>query len=81
VTDSPLGRIVEIAENGRHIGKDRGFLTVSTLGSEIGRVALDDLAAVITTARSPTTSQEPSSRTVGGVLTGLLEIDRAANPF
>jgi len=54
VSLSPLGRIVEIAEEGRHIAKARGFLTVAHQGAEIGRVALDDLAAVI--AASPATT-------------------------
>jgi CRISPR-associated protein Cas1 len=56
MTDTPLGRIVEIAENGRHLGKHRGFLTVSAEGNEIGRVPLDDLAAVIASAPGTTTS-------------------------
>lgn len=56
MTDTPIGRIVEIAENGRYLGKDRGFLTVSAEGAEIGRVPLDDLAAVIASAPGTTTS-------------------------
>ena len=51
---SPLGRIVEIAEDGRFLAKSRGFLTIGVKGEEIGRVPLDDLAAVIAT--SPATS-------------------------
>ena len=53
---TPLGRIVEIAENGRHLAKQRGFLTVAEKGSEIGRVPLDDIGAVIATAPSTTAS-------------------------
>jgi len=53
---SPLGRIVEIVENGRHLAKDRGFLTVAADGAEIGRVPLDDVAAVIATAPGTTVS-------------------------
>jgi len=56
VSLSPLGRIVEVAEEGRHLGKARGFLTVSCKGEEIGRVPLDDLAAVIATSPATTTS-------------------------
>lgn len=53
---SPLGRLVEIAEEGRHLGKDRGFLTVSTRGEELGRVPLDDLGGVIATGHGTTLS-------------------------
>jgi len=35
-----IGRVVEIAEDGRHLAKSRGFLTVSAGGEELGRVAL-----------------------------------------
>jgi CRISPR-associated protein Cas1 len=54
VSLSPLGRIVEIAEDGRYLAKDRGFLTIAVKGAEIGRVAIDDLGAVIAT--SPATA-------------------------
>lgn len=50
------GRVVEIAEDGRHLSKSRGFLTVSEKGAEIGRVPLDDIAAVIATAHGITYS-------------------------
>lgn len=53
---SPLGRVVEIAEEGRHLAKLRGFLVISSGGSELGRVPLDDLAAVIATSPATTTS-------------------------
>lgn len=56
MSDSPLGRIVEIAENGRHLVKDRGFLSVRAEGQEVGRVPLDDLAAVLATAPGTTVS-------------------------
>ncbi|MFN8924373.1 MAG: type II CRISPR-associated endonuclease Cas1 [Rhodospirillales bacterium] len=56
MTESPLARIVEITENGRHLSKDRGFLTVDADGQEIGRVPLDDLGAVIATAPGTTVS-------------------------
>lgn len=42
-----IGRIVEIAEDGRYLSVVRGFLVVSHEGNEIGRVPLDDIAAVI----------------------------------
>lgn len=56
MSDSPLGRIVEITENGRHLAKDRGFLSVRAEGQEVGRVPLDDLAAVLATAPGTTVS-------------------------
>jgi CRISPR-associated protein Cas1 len=52
-----LGRIVEIAEDGRHLRRDRGFLVVSTqeaASTELGRVALEDIAAVIAHAHGIT---------------------------
>ncbi|MCG8447692.1 MAG: type II CRISPR-associated endonuclease Cas1 [Hyphomicrobiales bacterium] len=49
-------RIVEIAEDGRHLAKQRGFLTVSAKGEELGRVPLDDIAAVIANAHGLTYS-------------------------
>jgi len=48
---SPLGRVVEIAEEGRHLLKERGFLVVEAGGEELGRVPLDDIAALVATAR------------------------------
>jgi len=51
-----IGRVVEVAEDGRHLAKSHGFLTVNSEGSEIGRVPLDDVAAVIATAHGITYS-------------------------
>ena len=50
-----LGRIVEVSSDQRHLSMHRGFLIVrnSCSGSrneEIGRVPLDDIAALITNA-------------------------------
>lgn len=45
-----VGRVVEIATDGRHLAVDRGFLTIKGDGSEIGRVPLDDLTALIANA-------------------------------
>ena len=56
VTASPLGRIVEIAEDGRYLAKDRGFLTINVKGSEVGRIPLDDLATVMATSAATTAS-------------------------
>lgn len=51
-----VGRVVEIATDGRHLAIDRGFMTVSEKGSELGRVPLDDLAAVVANAHGLTYS-------------------------
>jgi CRISPR-associated protein Cas1 len=48
-----LGRIVEIAEDGRHLSLHRGFLLVEgtvPARAEVGRVPLDDIHAVIANA-------------------------------
>lgn len=45
-----LGRIVEVADNHRHLSLYRGFLVVQATSSgwpELGRVPLDDIAAVL----------------------------------
>ncbi|MBL0899472.1 MAG: type II CRISPR-associated endonuclease Cas1 [Reyranella sp.] len=49
-------RIVEIAEDGRHLAVDRGFMTVSAEGAEIGRVPLDDVGGLIVNAHGCTYS-------------------------
>jgi CRISPR-associated protein Cas1 len=56
VSTSSLGRVVEVAEDGRHLAKDRGFLTVAERGTEISRVALDDITAVVATSPATTVS-------------------------
>lgn len=45
-----VGRVVEVATDGRHLAIDRGFLVVSDKGDEVGRVPLDDIAAVVANA-------------------------------
>lgn len=51
-----IGRIIEISEDGRYLSVVRGFLVVSHEGNEIGRVPLDDIAAVIGNAHGLTYS-------------------------
>lgn len=51
-----VGRVVEIATDGRHLAVDRGFLTVSEQAKEIARVPLDDLTALIANAHGLTYS-------------------------
>lgn len=45
-----IGRIIEIASDGRYLSTHRGFLLVSHAGEEQGRQPLDDIAAVIANA-------------------------------
>jgi CRISPR-associated protein Cas1 len=49
-----IGRVVEIAEDGRFLSADRGFMTVSAEGREIGRVPLDDIAVLLVNAHGVT---------------------------
>jgi CRISPR-associated protein Cas1 len=49
-------RVIEIAENNRHLSLDRGFMSVQAQGAEIGRVPLDDMIAVIANAHGITHS-------------------------
>jgi len=49
-------RIVDIATDGRHLSANRGFLIVSEERVEVGRVPLDDVAAVIVHAHGVTWS-------------------------
>jgi CRISP-associated protein Cas1 len=51
-----ISRVVEIAEDGRHLAKVRGFLTVNAHGTELGRVPLSDVAAVVASAHGITYS-------------------------
>lgn len=51
-----VGRVVEIATDGRHAALERGFLTIAEHGAEVGRVAIDDLAAVVMNAHGLTYS-------------------------
>ncbi len=69
-----VGRVVEIETDGRHLAINRGFLIVSEKGMEIGKVPLDDIAAVIANAHGLTYSNnalvELSERGVPVVLCG-----------
>ncbi len=68
------GRVVEVETDGRHLAINRGFLVVAEKGAEIGKVPLDDIAAVIANAHGLTYSNnalvELSSRGVPIVLCG-----------
>ncbi len=45
-----IGRIVEVAGDGRYLHVERGFLVAERRGTELGRVPLDDVSALIATA-------------------------------
>ncbi|AWB06351.1 type II CRISPR-associated endonuclease Cas1 [Azospirillum humicireducens] len=64
---SAAGVVVEVAEDGRHLSLDRGFMVVSEKGRELGRVPLDDMAVLIATAHGLTYSNN--------LLLALLERD------
>lgn len=51
-----MERIVDIATDGRHLSAHRGFLVVSEAREEVGRIPLDDVAAVIVHAHGVTWS-------------------------
>ena len=69
-----LGRVVEVASDGRHLAKDRGFMTVSQGGVEDGRVPLDDIGVLLCNAHGLTYSNnlmtELARRGVAVVLCG-----------
>jgi len=49
-----LDQIIDIATDGRHFSRDRGFLKVEENGVEVGRVPLDQITAVIVHAHGVT---------------------------
>jgi len=49
-----LDQIIDISQDGRHLSRDRGFLLVQENGQTIGRVPLDQIAAVIVHAHGVT---------------------------
>lgn len=51
-----MDQIIDIATDGRHLSRDRGFLRVSENGTEIGRTPLDQIAGVIVHAHGTTWS-------------------------
>lgn len=69
-----IGRVVEIAEDGRHLAMDRGFMTVRAAGDEIARIPLDDIAVVLANAHGLTYSNNLlvalAQRGVGMVVCG-----------
>lgn len=51
-----IGRVVEVASDGRHLALSRGFMTVSDRGTEVGRVPLDDIGVLLCHAHGLTYS-------------------------
>ena len=51
-----MDRIVDIATDGRHLSLFRGFMVVKAEGEEVGRIALDDIHALIVHAHGTTWS-------------------------
>ena len=51
-----IGRVIEIASDDRHLAVSRGFMTISSGGSEIGRVPLDDISVLLCHAHGLTYS-------------------------
>ena len=51
-----MDQIIDIATDGRHLSRERGFLKVTENGTEIGRTPLDQIAAVIVHAHGTTWS-------------------------
>lgn len=51
-----MDQIIDISQDGRHLSRDRGFLTVSEGGTPVARVPLDQVAAVLAHAHGTTWS-------------------------
>lgn len=49
-----MDQVIDIATDGRHLSRDRGFLKVSAEGQEIGRTPLDRIIGVIVHAHGTT---------------------------
>ncbi len=69
-----IGRVVEIASDGRHLAVSRGFMTISADGEEVARVPLDDIGVLLCHAHGLTYSNnllvELSQRGAAIVLCG-----------
>lgn len=69
-----MDQVVDIETDGRHLSRERGFMKISEDGTEIGRIPLDQIAAVIVHANGTTWSNsllcEMADRGVPVVLCG-----------
>ena len=70
-----IGRVIEVASEGRHLARYRGLMIVSHDGVEDGRVPLDDIGVLLCNARGLTYSNdliiELARRGTAVVLCGL----------
>lgn len=57
-----MDRIIDIASDGRHLARERGFLTVSDAEGAVTRIALDEVSAVIVHAHGITWTQSLLAR-------------------
>ncbi|WP_425406190.1 type II CRISPR-associated endonuclease Cas1 [Hwanghaeella sp.] len=57
-----IGRVVEVVRDGAHLSLDRGFMRVSVAGDEVGRVAVDDMSALVVRGYGATVSVNLCSR-------------------
>ena len=53
-----IGRVIEVASEGRHLARRRGLMTVSSNGVEDGRVPLDDIGVLLCNAQGLTYSND-----------------------
>lgn len=51
-----MDQIIDLTQDGRHLARDRGFLTVTEGGAPVARVPLDQVAAVLAHAHGITWS-------------------------
>lgn len=57
-----IGRLIEIATDGVHLSVERGFMKIASGAEEIGRVAVDDISALIVHGHGATFSANLVSR-------------------
>ncbi|MEQ8228895.1 MAG: type II CRISPR-associated endonuclease Cas1 [Rhodospirillales bacterium] len=51
-----IGRVIEVAREGAHLSLDRGFMQVSESSEEVGRIAVEDISALIVRGYGATVS-------------------------
>lgn len=57
-----IGRIVEIASDGAYLAVKRGFMIVRLDGTQVGQIALDDIAALVINCHGATWSANLTTR-------------------
>ena len=73
-----MKRIVDVSQTGRHLARKHGFMTISENGIEIGRIALDEIQALIVHAHGVTYS---NSLLISLAETGAITVLCNANHF